>query len=50
MTAELVPMMLAAVLGAVVLYTFIGFISGTDEMSVLAPVTLAIMLAGAPPH
>ena len=31
MTAELVPMMLAAVLGAVVLYTFIGFIPGTDE-------------------
>ena len=43
-------MMLAAVLGAVVLYTFIGFIPGTDETSVLAPVTLAIVLAGAPPQ
>ena len=43
-------MMLAAVLGAVVLYTFIGFIPGTDETSVLAPVTLAVVLAGAPPQ
>ena len=50
MTAELVPMMLAAVLGAVVLYTFIGFIPGTDETSVLAPVTLAVVLAGALPQ
>jgi len=30
----------------VVLYTFIGFIPGTDETGVLAPVTLAIILAG----
>ena len=43
-------MMLAAVLAAVVLYTFIGFIPGTDETSVLAPVTLAVVLAGAPPQ
>ncbi len=50
MTPELIFMMLAAVLGAVVLYTFIGFIPGTDETSVLAPVTLAIVLAGAPPQ
>jgi len=49
-TPELILMMLAAVLGAVVLYTFIGFIPGTDETSVLAPVTLAIVLAGAPAH
>jgi len=49
-TPELIFMMLAAVLGAVVLYTFIGFIPGTDETSVLAPVTLAIVLAGAPPQ
>ncbi len=50
MTLELIGLMLAAVLGAVVLYTFIGFIPGTDETSVLAPVTLAIILAGAPPE
>ena len=43
-------MMVAAILAAVVLYTFIGFIPGTDETGVLAPVTLAIILAGAPPH
>jgi len=49
-TPDLIVMMLAAVLGAVVLYTFIGFIPGTDETSVLAPVTLAIVLAGAPPQ
>ena len=50
MTTGLILMMLAAVLGAVVLYTFIGFIPGTDETSVLAPVTLAVVLAGAPPQ
>ena len=53
MTPELILMMLAAVLAAVVLYTFIGFIGfipGTDETSVLAPVTLAVVLAGAPPQ
>ena len=50
MTPELIPMMLMAVLGAVVLYTFIGFVPGTDETSVLAPVTLALVLAGAPPQ
>ena len=50
MTPALILMMLTAVLGAVVLYTFIGFIPGTDETSVLAPVTLALVLAGAPPQ
>ena len=49
MTAILLVQMLLAVLGAVALYTFIGFIPGTDETSVLAPVTLAVVLAGVPP-
>jgi hypothetical protein avisC_00612 len=49
-TPELIGMMLLAVLGAVVLYTFIGFIPGTDETSVLAPITLAVVLSGAPPE
>jgi len=49
-TPELIGMMLMAVLGAVVLYTFIGFIPGTDETSVLAPITLAVVLSGAPPE
>ena len=47
MTVSLLLMMVAAILAAVVLYTFIGFIPGTDETGVLAPVTLAIILAGA---
>lgn len=34
---------------AVVLYTLIGFIPGTDETSVLMPITLAVILAGTPP-
>lgn len=50
MSVDLVLLMLAAVLGAVALYTFIGFIPGTDETSVLAPVTLALVLSGAPPQ
>ncbi|MDO5286750.1 MAG: tripartite tricarboxylate transporter permease [Actinomycetia bacterium] len=50
MTLSLIGLMLVAVLAAVVLYTFIGFIPGTDETSVLAPVTLALVLSGAPPQ
>ncbi|MDU0348063.1 tripartite tricarboxylate transporter permease [Actinomyces sp. MRS3W] len=50
MTASMLLAMLAAVLAAVVLYSFIGFIPGTDETSVLAPVTLTVVLAGAPPQ
>lgn len=41
--------MIIAALSAVLLYTFIGFIPGTDETSVLMPVTLAVALAGTPP-
>lgn len=41
----LLPMIGAAV-GAVLLYTLIGFVPGTDETSVLLPVTLTLVLAG----
>lgn len=41
--------MVVASLSAVVLYTFIGFIPGTDETSVLVPVSLALVLAGTAP-
>lgn len=41
-------MILAALL-AVLIYTFIGFIPGTDETSVLMPITLAIVLSGLQP-
>lgn len=49
MTLLLVQMLLAAI-GAVALYTFIGFVPGTDETSVLAPVTLALVLGGVAPE
>ncbi|MDN6386102.1 MAG: tripartite tricarboxylate transporter permease, partial [Corynebacterium sp.] len=44
----MLPMLLAAI-AAILLYTFIGFIPGTDETSVLVPVTLALALAGVDP-
>ncbi|MDF1488606.1 tripartite tricarboxylate transporter permease [Tessaracoccus caeni] len=44
----LVQLPIAAV-AAILLYTFIGFIPGTDETSVLVPVTLALVLAGVAP-
>ncbi|WP_242596270.1 tripartite tricarboxylate transporter permease [Enterococcus plantarum] len=49
MDAGLIFQMLLAVLGAIILYTFIGFVPGTDETSVLMPVTLAVVLAGVQP-
>lgn len=42
--------MIGAALAAVALYTVIGFIPGTDETSVLLPVTLALVLAGTDPQ
>ena len=47
-TTILIQMILMALL-AVAIYTFIGFIPGTDETSVLMPITLAVILAGTPP-
>jgi len=41
--------MILAALGAVVIYIFIGFIPGTDETSVLMPITLTVVLAGVQP-
>lgn len=49
MDAALLLQMLVAAIGAILLYTFIGFIPGTDETSVLVPVTLALVLAGVAP-
>ncbi|MCB5954536.1 tripartite tricarboxylate transporter permease [Enterococcus sp. CWB-B31] len=49
MDFSLLLQMLLAIFGAIVLYTFIGFVPGTDETSVLMPVTLAIVLAGVKP-
>ncbi len=44
----LIQMIFAALL-AVIIYIFIGFIPGTDETSVLMPITLTVVLAGTQP-
>lgn len=49
MNSMLIIQMILAALGAVFIYTFIGFIPGTDETSVLMPITLTVVLAGTPP-
>lgn len=49
MDISIVLQMITISLVAVVLYTFIGFIPGTDETSVLMPITLAVILAGIKP-
>ncbi len=49
MPIELILQMIGMSLIAVVVYTFIGFIPGTDETSVLLPVSLALVLAGVTP-
>lgn len=38
-----------AIFGAIIIYTIIGFIPGTDETSVLMPITLALVLSGVQP-
>ncbi|WP_232710959.1 hypothetical protein [Halomonas sp. 141] len=43
----LLQMLIAALIGVVV-YTAIGVAPGTDETAVLAPVTLALVVAGIP--
>ncbi len=50
MDLSLLLPMIGAALAAVALYTLIGFIPGTDETSVLLPVTLALVLAGTDPQ
>lgn len=49
MTLNLILQMGGVSLAAVIIYTFIGFIPGTDETSVLMPVSLALVLAGMSP-
>lgn len=50
MNTNLILQVVLAILGAVVIYTIIGFIPGTDETSVLAPITLALVLTGVRPE
>lgn len=49
MSAFLLLQMVLASFFAIILYTFIGFVPGTDETSVLMPVTLALVLSGLSP-
>lgn len=49
MNSMLIIQMILTALGAVFIYTLIGFIPGTDETTVLLPVTLAVVLSGAEP-
>ncbi len=49
MDPSLIFFMVLAAFLAVMLYTIIGFIPGTDETSVLLPITLALVLAGVEP-
>lgn len=49
MNGMLIIQMILAALAAVFIYTFIGFIPGTDETTVLMPITLTVVLAGTPP-
>jgi hypothetical protein len=48
-TLPILLLMVLAAFGAVLLYTFIGFIPGTDETSVLLPISLALVLTGVSP-
>lgn len=49
MNIILIIKMILAALVAVFIYTIIGFIPGTDETSVLMPITLAVVLSGIEP-
>lgn len=49
MSSALLLQMILSSLGAVLLYTIIGFIPGTDETAVLMPISLALILSGAHP-
>lgn len=47
--ASLIFQMIIAIFVAIVVYTLIGFIPGTDETSVLVPITLSLVLSGIDP-
>lgn len=49
MDFNLLLWMIASSLAAVIIFTFIGFIPGTDETSVLVPISLAVVLTGVNP-
>ncbi|XGU20479.1 hypothetical protein ACETU7_06925 [Rhodococcus sp. 3Y1] len=47
LTNEILIAVLFGIIGAVA-FTFIGLISGTDETATIAPLTLLVILLGAP--
>ena len=47
---SIIIQIILAILAAIVIYTLIGFIPGTDETSVLVPITLALVLSGVDPR
>lgn len=49
MGSDIILQMFLAAIAAVIIYTIIGFIPGTDETSVLMPITLALVLSGLEP-
>ncbi len=49
MTFNIILQMIIASLLAVLIYVIIGFIPGTDETSVLMPITLTVVLSGVEP-
>lgn len=50
MDASIIIQMVIAAVGGAILYTLIGIAPGTDETAVLAPVTIALALAGVSPY
>ena len=49
MDFNIILQIVLAIIASIVIYTIIGFIPGTDETSVLAPITLVLALSGAHP-
>ncbi len=49
MDTNILIQMLIAIFAGIIIYTLIGFIPGTDETSVLVPISLALVLSGVAP-
>ncbi|MFM1580754.1 tripartite tricarboxylate transporter permease [Helcococcus bovis] len=47
---DIILQIILAIFAAIIIYTLIGFIPGTDETSVLLPITLVLVLTGIDPR
>lgn len=47
---DIILQIILAIFVMIIIYTLIGFIPGTDETSVLLPITLALVLTGIDPR